>query len=86
MLRQRGLRERVVRQIGPPNLRAHVVLDVGADRGQFGKRLRRDGYTGRIVSFEPVPHIADQLEKGAAATGAGRCSASRSATVMRWRR
>jgi FkbM family methyltransferase len=46
-------------------MKVNCVLDVGANRGQYAKKLRRHGYTGRIVSFEPVPHVADRLEKAA---------------------
>lgn len=42
------------------------VFDVGANSGQYGAALRRHGYRGHIVSFEPVPRFADHLEKSAA--------------------
>jgi FkbM family methyltransferase len=47
------------------DLGINCVLDVGANVGQFGQRLRHAGYTGRIVSFEPLPHLAEQLHERA---------------------
>ena len=38
-----------------------VVLDIGANEGQFGQQLRRCGYRGRIVSFEPVSDVQARL-------------------------
>jgi FkbM family methyltransferase len=42
------------------------VLDVGANTGQYGKSLRRHGYQGHIVSFEPVPQFVEAVEKASA--------------------
>jgi FkbM family methyltransferase len=40
-----------------------LVLDVGANEGQYGTSLRRLGYDGRIISFEPVKSVFQTLER-----------------------
>ncbi len=45
--------------------RIDLVIDVGANRGQFAKKLRKF-YAGEILSFEPLPDVFKLLAESAA--------------------
>jgi len=50
-----------------------VVLEVGSNEGGFAQRLRRAGYRGRIVSFEPQSEAFAKLESASAADPSWEC-------------
>lgn len=56
----------MLRTIGTP-----LVVDIGANRGGFGRTLYGGGFTGRILSFEPLPDAHEELVKVAARTNLG---------------
>ena len=41
----------------------NLVLDVGANTGQFAQSLRQAGYTKELVSFEPLSSAHSQLQQ-----------------------
>jgi FkbM family methyltransferase len=49
--------------------RIDLVIDVGANRGQFAHLLRELGYRGEIASFEPLARHHAALKAAAAADG-----------------
>lgn len=42
-----------------------TVLDIGANIGQYGMHLREDGYTAKIISFEPISDVFSELKRTA---------------------
>src|SRR5437870_5028867 len=43
-----------------------LIIDVGANTGIYGLDVRRSGYRGRIVSFEPLNDIFRKLKENTA--------------------
>lgn len=56
-----GQREQLLRQAD-----INLVFDIGANVGQFGSELRRYGYQGEILSFEPQRGAYQHLRTAAA--------------------
>lgn len=46
-----------------------LILDIGANSGQFGEKLRSIGYTGKIISFEPMQKAFNILQEKAKRDG-----------------
>jgi FkbM family methyltransferase len=42
-------------------VRPDTIFDVGANTGQYAIALRKNGFTGRIVSFEAIPSVHAKL-------------------------
>lgn len=40
----------------------NLIFDVGANTGQFGRRVRALGYAGELISFEPIAETYQQLQ------------------------
>lgn len=52
--------------------RISCVVDVGANEGQYGRQLRRQGYRGAIHSYEPLPEPFRSLANTAKRDGSWR--------------
>ena len=63
-----GRRGRWLRDLG-----VTVLLDVGANVGQYGRQIRSQGFSGRIVSFEPMADEFARLSSASAEDPLWRC-------------
>lgn len=47
------------------NYNINVILDIGANIGQYGSEMRNLGFKGEILSFEPMKEAFGKLQKNA---------------------
>lgn len=45
------------------NAKVDLVIDIGANTGQFAESLYDFGYAGQVLSFEPVPEAHQEISK-----------------------
>ena len=45
------------------DLDVDLILDVGANAGQYGQLARKLGYSGQIISFEPIQSVFTSLQQ-----------------------
>jgi len=67
----RSVEQRRLRLLRERNV--DLVLDVGANVGQYGEGLRRSGYQERILSFEPLSSAFSALQARASSSGPWEC-------------
>ena len=46
-------------------IKTNIILDIGANTGQFGLEIRKRGYEGKIISFEPLTSAREKLLENA---------------------
>ena len=46
-------------------VKANIIFDIGANTGQFAQSVRKGGYKGQIVSFEPLSDAWIELKNNA---------------------
>lgn len=72
---RQGLRDHQKRRAAlMQNRQISLVLDVGANKGQYSESLRKEiGFQGRIVSFEPLADAFAVLQQKASGDSLWRC-------------
>jgi FkbM family methyltransferase len=58
--------EAQIRDLLIQRIRADLVIDVGANKGQYGSMIRQSGYRGAILSLEPMTEAFGILQGRAA--------------------